>query len=256
MRVQRLSDGAMQPIKHILIALPTVSRAMKSGTAISVAHTVAALQARGIAVDLHNIDSAEIVTARDMFANMLLYAPTWDAMLFVDSDMGFDPRLVLRLLDQHAEVAAAACPRRTLDLPTFVNAAASHGDIARAQSQASQFTLFHDWLDKSVKPKKLKDGFCSAAACGMAIALISKSALETMVAQRVVEQRLDLHSGSGQPCYSFFGILEPDGSRLGEDYSFCYRWTKILGREMRVCLDEQVSHYGDFEYIGRYADIL
>ena len=246
----------MTQFKHILIALPTVSRGMKSGTAIAVARTALALQARGVMVDFHNIDSAEIVTARDMFANMLLYSDQWDAMLFVDSDMGFEERLVVRMLDQRAEVAAAACPRRTLDLVTLINQAAGHGDVEKARSQASQFTIFHDWNNRELGPQKLKEGFCSAASCGMAIALIGKSVLETMVAEGVVEQRLDLNSSTGQPCYSFFGILEPEGGRLGEDYSFCYRWTKLLGREMRVCLDERVSHYGDFEYHGRYTDLL
>ena len=242
--------------KSILIALPTVSRGMKSSTAIAVARTALALQAAGVAVEFHNIDSAEIVTARDMFANMLLYTDHWDALLFVDSDMGFDERLVMRMLGQGAEVTAAACPRRTLDLPQFVAAVNAHGDFNRARSQASQFTIFHDWEARASTPQNVRDGFCSAAANGMAIALIAKSALQTMVAERVVEPRLDLHSGSGQPCYSFFGILEPDGGRLGEDYSFCYRWTKLLGRDLRVCLDEPVSHYGDFEYVGCYADAL
>lgn len=246
----------MPNIKRLLIALPTVSRGMKSGTAIAIARTVSAVQARGIAVDLHNIDSAEIVTARDMFANMLLYSD-WDAMLFVDSDMGFDEQLVLRMLDQGVDVTAAACPRRTLDLVQFVNAAASHGDIDKARSQASAFTLFHDWDNRAgAAPRDLRDGFCSAAAVGMAIALISKAALVAMIKAKVVEPRLDLNASGGQQCYSFFGILEPNGQRLGEDYSFCYRWTKLLQRDLRVCLDEQISHYGDFDYFGRYTDLL
>lgn len=247
----------MPQFKNILIALPTVSRGMKSSTAVSIARACMALQAQGVTVDLHNIDSCEIVTARDMFANMLLHSPNWDALLFVDADMGFDPRLVLRLLDEGAEVAAAACPRRNIDLVQFVNAAASHGDIDRARSQASQFTIFHHWENRELGPQKLKNGFCSAASCGMAIAVIGKTALQTMVTEKVVAPRLDLTSSTGGPCYSFFGILEPEGQgRLGEDYSFCYRWTKLLGRELRVCIDETVTHEGDFQYTGCYAHVL
>lgn len=243
--------------KHILIALPTVSRGMKSSTAIAVARTALMLQAHGIAVDFHNIDSAEIVTARDMFANMLLYHDSWDAMLFVDSDMGFEPNLVLKLVAQGAGVAAAACPRRTIDLVTLINTATQHGDLDRARSQASAFTVFHDWDNRdSGTLSDVRDGFCSAAACGMAIALIGKPALQRMVAEKVVEPRLDLNASGGQTCYSFFGILEPGGARLGEDYSFCYRWTKMLGGDLRVCMDEVVSHYGDFDYYGRYTDLL
>ena len=77
-----------------------------------------------------------------------------------------------------------------------------------------------------------------------------------MIKGRVVEPRLDLNASGGQQCYSFFGILEPGGHRLGEDYSFCHRWTAQLQRDLRVCLDEQVSHYGDFEYYGRYTDVM
>lgn len=246
----------MTPIRSILIALPTVSRNMKAETAISVAYTVKALQENGIETGLHNIDSAEIVTARDMFANILLYSPNWDALLFVDSDMGFDSRLILRMIKQGVDVTAAACPRRTLDLQKFVTAANAHGDLRKAASQASNFTIFFDWENRAQRPGMVTDGFCSASSVGMAIALISKKALQDMVAAKVVEPRLDLNASGGQTCYSFFGILEPGGQRLGEDYSFCYRWTKLMGRELRVCLDEEIAHVGDYTYRGTYVDLL
>ena len=244
----------VKSIRHILVALPTVSRGMKSNTAISVAQAVAALQANGVATTLHNIDSAEIVTARDMFANMLLHTPQWDALLFVDSDMGFQPSLILRMLAQDAEVVAAACPRRTLDLAKLIQASNAGDSIEVARSRASDFTVLSEWGDRKGS-MQVRDGFVSAAAAGMAIAIISKTALQAMVAGKVVERRLDLNSATGAPCWSFFGILAADGTRLGEDYSFCYRWTKLLGRKLPVCVDETVSHMGDFEYRGRFADV-
>lgn len=246
----------MTQFRSILIALPTVSRIMKSETAIAVARTVGVLTANGIHVDLHNIDSAEIVTARDMFANMLLYSPGWDAMLFVDSDMGFDERLVMRMIGLGTDVVAAACPRRQLDLPRFIAAANSHGDLTKAHSQASNFTVFFDWERNQTRPENVKDGFCKTAAAGMAIALISKAALQAMVEAKVVEPRLDLNASGGQTCWSFFGILEPEGGRLGEDYSFCYRWTNMMGRDLFLCIDEEISHVGDYVYRGRYTDLL
>jgi hypothetical protein len=248
--------GANMPaLRRILIALPTVARNMKTQTAISIARTVQVLGARGVAVDLHNIDSAEIVTARDMFANMLLYTPGWDALLFIDSDMGFDANLILRMVDQDGEVIAAACPRRTIDLPRFVAAANSHGSLAKAASQASAFTVFFSWDEEVTVPQGVRDGFCSAAAAGMAIALITKTALQDMITAKVVSPRLDLNASGGEPCYSFFGILDHNG-RLGEDYSFCYRWTKLMGRDLRLCIDEEVVHVGDWEYRGRFVDTL
>lgn len=245
----------MVAFRNILIALPTVSRSMKSGTAMTVARMVRALERNGISVDLHNIDSAEIVTARDMFANMVLHTPKWDGLFFIDSDMGFSPELALKMLAHGAEVAAAASPRRTLNLERFILAAQEEGDLARARARASDFTVLFDWAGKR-SPDAVTDGFCNAAAAGMAIALISRTALEAMVQAKVVEPRLDLNASGGGTCWSFFGILENDGHRIGEDYSFCYRWTKLMGRELHVCIDEEVQHIGDYEYSARFADLL
>lgn len=246
----------MTPIRSILIALPTVGHFMKSDTAIAVARTVKALQQRGINADLHNIDSAEIVTARDMFGNMLLHSDRWDALLFVDADMGFSETLILKMLDAKAGVAAAASPRRQLDLHRLIAAAQSQGNLDRAKAAASDFTVAFDWDGKSQKRLQPINGFVSASTCGMAIALITKAALQAMVKAKVVEPRLDLNSSSGETCWSFFGILENEGHRLGEDYSFCYRWTKLMGRDLRVCIDEEVTHVGDYRYQARFADLL
>lgn len=246
----------MPDIRSILIALPTVGHFMKSDTAISVARTVQALERRGVNADLHNIDSAEIVTARDMFANMLLHSPRWDAMLFVDADMGFSERLVLKMLDTKAEIVAAASPRRTLDLQRLITAAQARGDLQRAKAAASDFTVGFSW-DSGTPPQiKPVNGFCRATSCGMAIALITRSALEAMVGAKVVQPRLDLNASGGETCWSFFGIVENEGHRLGEDYSFCYRWTRLMKRELLVCVDEEVTHVGDYRYAARFADLL
>lgn len=255
MRLRAKGNLRTMAINSILLALPTVSRFMKTETAIAVAKTVQALQQKGINVDLHNIDSAEIVTARDMFANILLYSARFDALLFVDSDMGFSPDLVLKMLATGLDVTAAACPRRTLHLDRLLAATGSGANLPKAKAMASDFTVVFDWSHKS-KPLNVSNGFCNAAGVGMAIALISKKALEAMVKAKVVEPRLDLNASGGEVCYSFFGNLENDGHRLGEDYSFCYRWTKLMGRELRVCIDEEIVHVGDFDYRARYADLL
>jgi hypothetical protein len=228
---------------------------MKTGTALSIVDAVRALEARGIKTDIHNVDSAEIVTARDMLANMVLHSDTWDALLFIDSDMAFRTDLVLKLAAADAEVAAAACPRRQLDLTRFANASREHGNIAKAIAQASDFTVNFSWKDTGPVQVPIQNGFVKAAAVGMAIALIGKSALTALVQAKMVERRRDLSSGTGAPCYSFFEIVSPRGTRLGEDYSFCYRWTGQLKRELLVCVDEEVTHIGFYPYKARFADL-
>jgi hypothetical protein len=124
--------------------------------------------------------------------------------------------------------------------------------MERAIAQASDFTVNFSWKEDAALEIPVRNGFVNAAAVGMAIALISKSALLALVQAKLVERRRDLNSGSGAPCYSFFEIASPRGSRLGEDYSFCYRWTARLKRELKVCVDEEVTHIGFYPYKARF----
>lgn len=228
---------------------------MKTGTTLSIVDTMQALQARGIRAAIHNVDSAEIVTARDMLANMVLHSDDWDGLLFIDSDMAFRPDLILKLVDADSEVAAAACPRRQLSLERFSTAVREHGNISKAVAQASDFTVNFSWQATGPIEIAIRNGFIKAAAVGMAIALISKSALRALVDAKLVDKRRDLSSGTGAPCYSFFDITTSRGTRLGEDYSFCYRWTAKLKRELLVCVDEEVTHIGFYPYKARFADL-
>src|SRR5687768_1804568 len=124
----------MAESRHVLIALSTTSQMMKSASALTVANVSLALQRKGRNVDLHNIDSAEIVTARDMFANMVLHSDRWTHLLFIDSDMHFEPRVVSRMIGRNADVVAAAYTRRNLDLGLLVRKFQEVGnlDIAAA----------------------------------------------------------------------------------------------------------------------------
>jgi hypothetical protein len=169
--------------------------------------------------------------------------------------MGFRPELIMKLVDSGAEVSAAACPRRQLDLNRFAAASREHNNVAKAIAQASDFTVNFEWNPSPSYQVQIENGFVKAVAVGMAIALISKSALEALVKSKILERRRDLHSGTGAPCYSFFEIASPRGERLGEDYSFCYRWTNRLKRELKVCVDEEVTHIGYYPYHARWSDL-
>lgn len=242
---------------HLLIGLPTTSQSMKSATALAISNTCIELTRKNHRVDLHNIDSAEIVTARDMLANMVLHSPEWTHLLFIDSDMQFQPSLVERLISAGAHVSAVAYVRRNLDLARFLEAGRSTTDIGVALAIASSFTFKPAWDDDQTQLEiRVRNGFCSAAAVGMGCALISRQALLQMVEREIVRPRNDLRAANNEQCWSFFETIEVDGIRLGEDYSFCYRWTKLLGQELQVCIDTPIGHLGDFEYSARYLDLL
>jgi hypothetical protein len=59
------------------------------------------------------------------------------------------------------------------------------------------------------------------------------------------------------PFYDFFSEMNlEDGTRLGEDYSFCKRWRSLAGNEIWAAVDEPIGHVGDMIYGAPYLKRL
>lgn len=247
---------AANSLPRLLLAVPTMGGTMKSATAVSLVKLTRTLAGQGYDVQIHNIDAADIVVARDLYANMLLHDGKWDALLFVDSDMQFDPALVLRMLKLGGEVVGAAYVKRSLDLHRFATALKPHGDVERAVAQTATFNVRLLGVRNGDPRPKRKDGFLTMAGVGMGCVLIARTALVAMVDAGVVRVRGGIKLAQDRPCWSFFETIAPDGVPLTEDYSFCHRWTRQMGRDLWVNVDEPVGHVGTFTFAARYAALL
>lgn len=243
------------PVKTLMIAVPTTGGIMKSRTVTSLMRLAKALVRNGIDYQFWNVDSSDVVTVRNRYANSLL-ASEHDALLFVDSDMEFAPRAVMKLIGNGAGVVATAYKKKNLDLGAFAEAMASHGDERKAISQNGAFTVLTTWDQRERKPLRVKDGFLSAAAAGMGLCLITRQALQDMVDEGAVEEQKGVLENREYRYHGFFNHLDYDGHTLLEDYSFFYRWTRLMKRELPVLIDEEIGHVGEYVFRGAYIDRL
>lgn len=241
----------MQKINSLLIATPTTGGVIKARTAETLSNLVKVLTRMGIDTQVHILNNSDIVTARNYYANMVLDSEKWDALLFIDSDMSFRPAVILRLIKMNVLICAVACTKKVIELDKFATSFASHNDIELARAESVYFNTLISWGG----PSKIRrtEGFVTAAAIGMAVCLINRHALEAMVAEGAAEKRLDVYEGVKKTSWGFFDYMKHDGITLTEDYAFCYRWTKVLGKPLWVCIDAAVDHIGDFNYSGNYA---
>ena len=247
--------------KHILIAVPTMAGLMKSKTATTLILLMRQLTRAGIAAEYLNVDSSDIVYARNFFAREMLRLEALDGLLFVDSDMSFRPALVRKMLNLGADVVATAYPKRTLDMDQYSRAMAAAGGFspeakARALANTYNFTCVPSWTTPRPGKMQVVGGFAKMAAAGMGCTFISRAALLAMIDGKVVEQRKDIIDGDEQLAWGFFDCLKVGNITLSEDFSFCYRWTHLLGRDLWVNVDETVTHLGDFNHEARYIDRL
>ena len=248
-------------LKHILIAVPTMAGLMKAKTATTLVMLMRQLTRAGIEAEYLNVDSSDIVYARNFFARQVLESKNLDGLLFVDSDMQFRPALVMKMLGLEADVVGVAYPKRALNLDQYSRAMAEAGAFSqqakvKALANAYQFTVVPSWDTPKVEQLKVVRGFAKMAAAGMGCTLISRAALQAMIDGKVVERRKDVIDGVEQIGWGFFDCLKLGDVTLSEDFSFCYRWDRLLGRDLWVCVDEPITHLGDFSHQARYLDRL
>lgn len=214
----------------------------------------------------------DIVRTRSRMVHHFLYQTTDDYLLFLDSDIQFDPVVIVGMMaamsggEKH--FVAAPYPKR--DYLNFDNVWA-HAEEIGAGAPAESFA--HKYAIRVGPSKSLSvygDNTMEIDGIGLGCALISRQLLEQMVKEY---KNLEATDGSGNNiCMLFDLLLRPlaasqDESALtaltalggqetrellSEDFSFCHRITD-MGEKVYMYLGvgSPVTHIGTHKYQGR-----
>jgi hypothetical protein len=176
-------------------------------------------------------------------------------ILFVDADMGFEPKLVLDMLALDKPVVGVIATKRQIDLKRLAESAAKGERPGRAIAKA------HDFIIRSLRgraPRRMK-GFMEVAACGAGVLLIERSAIATML--KTLPELNDTRAAKNSPLAAgldrlirAFDNVTVDGAALMDDFAFCHRWGVLCKGEVWACTDQAVTHVGLYKYGASYAD--
>lgn len=164
----------------------------------------------------------------------------WQAMatdathfVWIDDDMTWEPVTVLSLLASGHDFSAVVGMRKT-DPPQ---------PACNTLPGAAVFDH--------------KTGYLEVRDVGFAFVCVTRNAIE-----RLCEAYPDLQyqTGDGSKQYALFLDMidrdaNPEGDRLGEDFSFCRRWRKIGGR-IWVDAHAELGHWGAANYGGKLSDFF
>ena len=194
------------------------------------------------------VKSTIITAARNLFASQMLERP-YTHLLFVDSDMEFAPSAVARMLAFDKPLVACAYPMRHMDLGLIHQAARQIDDPEQAFAAALEYPV------KLLEPHVQVGGFFRAAHAPAGLMLIKREVFEQL-REAYPELYCDA-AGSDYPgvrrvLQCFQPLYNYKGEALGEDVSFCRRWSALEG-EIWVLLDEVVGHTGPYTFRGRAA---
>ena len=237
---------------QILIASPTYG-----GVGPEHMRAVMALQLwmveQGLKVKTLHHSMAEVARSRNILATLFYEQPELTHMLFVDSDIDFEPAAVAALIAADKPRVGCVYPRRAIDFDRLIAAARRLTDRKAIIASAMDYVVVPD----EGETVEVHNGACKVAGIGMGLCLIRRDVLEGLLAAGGIKQ--DASGAAGRPMkgpvLGFFDPITTETGFLAEDLSFCRRW-RAAGGEVWAVIDQEITHVGPMAFKARMIDAL
>ena len=219
--------------KSVFIALPAYDFKVSLKLAVSLARFAQQAAAHGIELHIGSICGCSVVSrARNLLAQDLLESKC-DYLMFIDSDINFEPEDVFRLMAWGTDPKkgiVAAVPRTRSETKNYIA------------------TLDHD---ENNQLSMNKMGLVRAKRVATAFMLVRREVFEQMSEAHPEWSYYDTRSD--RMLTAMFDFLVTEEGYIGEDFLFCDR-ARELGFEVWVDPTITLGHMGVQEYIGNYGD--
>lgn len=216
-----MSENGQRTALNILIAVPAYKGEIKSLCTFSLMSLVAALCSRGLKCAGHTLDDYDIVTARNLFASLVIQEAALTHLLFIDDDMVFEPTTILKMINADRDVIGCVCPKKSDVSTTPLNVSPDHKP------------------DQPISERQ---------RIGAGLLLIKRTALVSMVDTgklRKQDRPRTRDIGLTGAVFGFFDRIDRHGLEpLSEDYSFCDRWRGLCNGKVYALFGENIGHIG------------
>lgn len=233
----------------VVIATPCLDGRVGVGYMNSVLRLMAAVGNR-IGLTIIQVGGDALVTrARAMLAAQFLDNPDATHLLFVDSDIAFDPGQFERLLSQDKDFTGAFYPVRRIDWPKLAH------NLAIGEPAPTAGLDYVGALCTGAA-LRLENQFATATYAGTGFMLLKRCVLEKLAGAHPELAFTGIHGtemygGARRNQYALFDpLIDPDtGDYLSEDFAFCRRW-RALGGEIWLDLRSTLTHSGSADFVG------
>lgn len=241
--------------RHVYVATPAYTGACASAYAWSLAATSASCAHRGIGLTVDILPGdAFIVRARNtLVANFL--ESTASHLLFADSDQGWDPDSVFRMLDFDQDVVAGVVARKATYWKQVAEAARA-GVVEPEKLEAA--SVRHNVRfpsDGRTEVHSTPSGhFVEVQSVGTGFMLIKRVVLKRMIAE--LGETIAYRDAGAERYRIFDTDIDPDAKEfVGEDIVFCRRW-RAMGGRLFASLDTRITHAGTCTWTNAPSRLL
>lgn len=249
----------------LFIATPCYNGLCHSGYTLSLLKTFGYFQAAKNIKIVHKFILYEslVPRARNHFIAHALSDPEVTHILFVDSDMKWEPADLAKMLTAGKPIIGAASPKKRY-----------HWDKLRTDAVRDivlNNNLSNDEFREKIKAnlveyainfgasREVKGGLIEVDQIGTAFMLISREAIMQMIKSypelRVQNPSKELPEEARKHMYCLFELgVDKEGEYYSEDYSFCRRFTR-LGGKVYADLSINLGHQGQEDFEGNFLSL-
>jgi len=215
-----------------------------------------------IMVSFSLMKSSLVTQGRNLcVAGMFEEQNKYDYLLFIDSDIEFSFKLIMKMIQKDKDVIAYPYPLKAIDWNKLDKA-----KQAREVTDPQLYSKFgYTWPIKLENRLNITvvDGVAEVSHAPTGCMLIKRSVFEKMMKELPelkVNQPTILNGEmvEREYYYNFFDTYhEPETKKYyGEDFGFCKRWAEVGGKCHILVDDEYITHVGEYRYTGRLLDDL
>lgn len=217
----------------------------------------------GISVGYATIANESLVTrARNELVNAFLLNTKATHMMFIDADIKFDPKSIVRMLLADQDVVVGAYPLKTLNWESVVEKSRYDYSEFTAQDAAVEAAMYvinvhkpdPEMVGKQVDVQ-VKNGLLEVYDAGTGFMLMKRHVLEKMIENypdtMYYSDKDMTEEQEKRKRYALFDtMIDSDKRYLSEDYTFCRRWQE-LGGKIHLDVNTTLSHIGTYTFVGR-----
>jgi hypothetical protein len=214
----------------------------------------------GLVIDFLLLKSSLVTQGRNLCVSNFLNKKEYTHMLFIDSDISFDPSSVFKLLRCNKDVISIPYPMKTINWNKVHGRIQDQKDININDLSKSGFMF----------PIKVEDqqsitvsrGIMEVTHAPTGFMLIKKEAILKMVEKYPhlkIKQPTIINGETKdtENLWNFFDTwFEQETNKYyGEDFAFCQKWRDIGGK-CYCYVDDFITHVGEYSFEGKFIDEL
>ena len=247
-----LPDEALRSMS-VMIATPCYISAVTMNYVTSIFKFANRSHQFGLQTTLHMHSESLVTRGRNEMVRFFLEHEEFTHLLWVDSDIEFEPHMAYRLLLSDLDVVAGIYPIKNLNWPAEGIPEAMSLDEYTVRHATFPFNPLGLW-EEPVTPKLTLDNFVEVAEAPTGFMCIKREVIYKMMTHypelNYMPEGPEKRAMSHLYWLFFDCMVDPETKRyLSEDYAFCKRW-RDMGGKVYADFQSDLGHLGQYMYRG------